>query len=189
MAFLQRWRVDAIVPSLTTLFSLSLTFPGSLPVLFQFLNQRFWLLPPTTVPSSSCLLWASSWSAMPCHVHQILFDFLCTNYPLSMRKLGSRCTTSALLTVMHDWLQQLEVGNDVCSTFDLKKAFNRVPHCLLQSHTLYTGSKATLPTVYRLLLVASSHLPCLVISRVPQGSILGPLLFLVFISQSDLHGQ
>ena len=71
------------------------------------------------------------------HVHQILSDFLSSNYPLSNRQWGflpGRCTASALLTVTHDRprLQHLELGNEVCSIFfDLKKAFDSVPHRLL----------------------------------------------------------
>ena len=41
-------------------------------------------------------------------------------------------TTSALLSVTHDWLQYLERGNKVCSVYlDIRKAFDSVPHSLL----------------------------------------------------------
>ena len=69
------------------------------------------------------------------HIHQLLSQHLSANSPLSNRQWGflpGRCTSSALLSVTHDWLQQLELGNEVCSVFfDLKKAFDSVPHHLL----------------------------------------------------------
>ena len=46
--------------------------------------------------------------------------------------LPGRSAQLALLSVTHDWLKQLENGNEVCYVvFDLKKAFNSIPHSLL----------------------------------------------------------
>ena len=132
-----RGTVDAVVPSLTRLFNLSLT-TGSFPEAWKL--ARIVPVPKSvamTVPSNyrpiSILSVVSK--LLERHVHQILFTFLSVNYPLSTRQWGflpGRCTASALLTVTHDWLRQLELGNEVCSIFfDLKKAFDSVPHCLL----------------------------------------------------------
>ena len=124
--------VDAIVSSITTLFNLSLT-TGSFP-------ESWKLARIVPVPKSDALSAPSNYrpisilsvlsKLLECHVHQILLDFLCINHPLSMCQWGflpGRCTASTLLTVTHDWLQQLEVGNNVCSLFfDLKKAFDGV---------------------------------------------------------------
>ena len=42
-----------------------------------------------------------------------------------------------MLTVSHDWLQHLEIGNEMCSIFfDLKKAFDIVHHHGVQLHRL-----------------------------------------------------
>ena len=132
-----RGTVDAIVPSLTKLFNLSLT-SGSIPEAWKLV--RIVPVPKSTDMSSpsnyrpiSILSVVSK--LLECHIHQSLSQHLSTNSPLSNRQWGflpGRCTSSALLSVTHDWLQKLELGNEVCSVFfDLKKAFDSVPHHLL----------------------------------------------------------
>ena len=55
-----------------------------------------------------------------------------SNYELSRTQWGfrsNRSTTSALLSVTHDWHVTLEQGQEVCAIFfDYQKAFDSVPH-------------------------------------------------------------
>ena len=132
-----RGTADAIVPSLTRLFNLSLT-SGTFP-------ESWKLARIVPVPKATDMTSPSNYRPISIlsivskllerHVHQLLFQHLCNYSPISHRQWGflpGRSTSSALLSVTHDWLQQLEQGNEICSVFfDLRKAFDSVPHHLL----------------------------------------------------------
>ena len=70
-------------------------------------------------------------------MHRILHEHLCNFNPISARQWGflpKRSTSSALLCVMHDWLTQLDNGNEVYSVFFRHpKSFDSVSHELLLS--------------------------------------------------------
>ena len=131
------------------------------------------------------------------HLHQFITNHLNDHHPLSNKQWGfqsGKSTVAALLSVTHDWFQALEYGQEVCSIFsDLKKAFDSVPHCpLLDKLARYGLDAHTLSWITTYLTNRKQHVvvggetssdtPVLFyISGVLQGSVLGPLLFLVYI--------
>ena len=187
---------NTIAPSLSKLFNISLKL-GRFPNIWKTSA----IVP---IPKNSNRKEASNYrpiSLLPIvskllerHVHRYITMFLNEANPLSNRQWGfqvGRSTVTALLTVTHDWFKALESRQDVCSVFfDLKKAFDSVPHQplmdKLHSYGLDGNTLAWLNSYLtnrrqHVVVDGATSTETAVVSGVPQGSVLGPLLFLIYI--------
>ena len=127
-------------------------------------------------------------------VYSRLWEHIVEHAPLSVCQWGfqkHRSTTTALLFATHEWYTYLDKQKDViCIFFDYRKAFDSVPHRRLMDKLSQIGFHplilawicSYLSNREQVVLVnGDSSQPIAVCSGVPQGSVLGPLLFLLYI--------
>ena len=124
-----------------------------------------------------------------------LMRYLISNSYLSRFQFGFRpmgSTQEAILTATNDWHKTLDRGlSSAAVFFDLSKAFDTVPHHLLLQTLRSIGISGPLLGWFhsylsnrqqRVVIRRHSSSYANVDSGVPQGSILGPLLFIIYMN-------
>ena len=128
-------------------------------------------------------------------VYKRLYEFLTDNNLLTEQNSGFKkndSTINQLLKIVHQIYQDINDGKDTCMVFlDVSKAFDKVWHEGLLFKIRQMGITGSLfdwlksyisARCQKVVLNGMESNLCFLESGVPQGSILGPLLFLIFIN-------